>query len=285
MWRSRAAVCVDYFDNSATIMMRMQENQVSYSVEKDGETNIWDGGQCEVVGEGIYDGEAEGEGQELGGITSITNSLPPEYEVDEQELQLALAMSEEDPRMDEELAKRLSELDSVPHVPKVNTEILPVEASDDKQRLTDRISLYGLAERKVAGDGNCQFRALSDQLYRTPDHHMFVRKKVVDQLTEARDSYSGYVPMEYNKYLKNMARYGEWGDHVTLQAAADFYGVKISLITSFKGTHFIEIIPAQQKSNRGLFLSFWSEIHYNSIYPAEESYNFTKKKKKPWFSF
>jgi hypothetical protein len=220
------------------------------------------------------------------------------------------------------------------------------------------------------------------------------------------------------------------------------YGLKISLITSFKGTHFIEIIPAQQKSNRciapaypvfmvcynlcvnrsvsyvflpiwesiestllnpcrvgwswytvccplfphtkfffyyswngesqlfftlcswlwkeskglegilnpldslavcpksvvynkvlwilfaGLFLSFWSEVHYNSIYPAEgtlfhpgsqsfvswfsfmqrkevetkvcwihnlicyvasyalpESVNFTKKKKKPWFSF
>jgi hypothetical protein len=81
-------------------MMRMQGNQVSFSVEKDGGSKIWDSGQCEVVGEGICDGEAEGEGQE--------------FEVDEQELQLALAMSEEDPRMDEELAKRLSELDSVP---------------------------------------------------------------------------------------------------------------------------------------------------------------------------
>lgn len=27
-----------------------------------------------------------------------------------------------------------------------------------------------------------QFRALSDQLYRTPDHHMFVRRRVVDQV-------------------------------------------------------------------------------------------------------
>lgn len=79
------------------------------------------------------------------------------------------------------------------------------------------------------------------------------------QLTELRESYEGYVPMEYDVYLKNMAKYairnslllcwrkfgaglsfyfwgndidwallgcrvGEWGDHVTLQAAADYVG-------------------------------------------------------------
>lgn len=103
---------MEYFDNSA--MMRMQGNQVSFSVERDGESKIWDSGQCEVVGEGICDGEAEGEGQE--------------FEVDEQELQLALAMSEEDPRMDEELAKRLSELDSVPvstYIPSISSSRVP----------------------------------------------------------------------------------------------------------------------------------------------------------------
>jgi hypothetical protein len=62
-------------------------------------------------------------------------------------------------------------------------------------------------------------------------------------------------------------RNGEWGDHVTLQAAADYYGVKISLITSFKDTCFIEIVPTEQKSKREMYLSFWAEVHYNSIYP------------------
>lgn len=59
------------------------------------------------MGEGTYD-----ESQEW--MTSSSNSPRPEYEVDEQDLQIALAMFEEDPRMDGELAKRLSELDSVP---------------------------------------------------------------------------------------------------------------------------------------------------------------------------
>jgi hypothetical protein len=74
--------------------------------------------------------------------------------------------------------------------------------------------LYGLVELKVKGDGNCQvrvqnpsfspfcmmasrsielliyfvwtlkqFRALSDQFYRTPEHHRFVRQQVVKQVS------------------------------------------------------------------------------------------------------
>ncbi|KAK2974737.1 hypothetical protein RJ640_007164 [Escallonia rubra] len=49
-------------------------------------------------------------------------------------------------------------------------------------------------------------------------------------------------------------RNGEWGDHVTLQAAADSYGVKIFVITSFKDTCSVEILPRVQKSKRGPFL-------------------------------
>jgi hypothetical protein len=130
-----------------------------------------------------------------------------------------------------------------------------------------------------------QFRALSDQLYRSPEHHKFVRDSVVKQLTETPDAYSGYVPMQYDDYLENMAKNGEWGDHVTLQAASDYYGVKISLITSFKDTCFIEIVPKQHKSKREIHLSFWAEVHYNSIYPLEnaaEEQSHSTRKKKHW---
>ena len=70
---------MDRFPNSATIM---KENRVSFSVGNDGETKYWDGEQCEVVGEGTYD-----EVQEW--MTSSSDSPRPEYEVDEQDLQIA----------------------------------------------------------------------------------------------------------------------------------------------------------------------------------------------------
>ncbi|KAL9245840.1 hypothetical protein vseg_019444 [Gypsophila vaccaria] len=170
--------------------------------------------------------------------------------------------------VDGELGKRLNQMVPVPHVPRINGEIPSMdEAISDHQRLLDRLQLYELVERKVQGDGNCQFRALSDQFYRTPEHHKFVRQQVVNQLKAQPEFYEGYVPMEYGEYLKKMSKSGEWGDHVTLQAAADSYGVKIFLMTSFKDTCYMEIIPKVRKSNRIIFLSFWAEVHYNSIYP------------------
>lgn len=44
------------------------------------------------------------------------------------------------------------------------------------------------------------------------------------------------------------------------QAAADFFGLKISLVTSFRDSCFMEIEPQQACSPRVLWLSFWAEV-------------------------
>ncbi|CAJ2629585.1 OVARIAN TUMOR DOMAIN-containing deubiquitinating enzyme 12 isoform X2 [Trifolium pratense] len=188
--------------------------------------------------------------------------------------------------LDGEVGKRLNQMVPIPHVPKTNEKIpSDDEEISDHQRLLDRLQLYELIESKVEGDGNCQFRALSDQLYRSPNLHKFVREQIVQQLKSDPDLYAGYVPMTYSEYLKKMSKSGEWGDHVTLQAAADWYGVKIFVITSFKDTCYIEILPQTQKSGRVIFLSFWAEVHYNSIYPEGEMPSSYEKKKKKWWNF
>ncbi|KAA8518736.1 hypothetical protein F0562_016490 [Nyssa sinensis] len=175
----------------------------------------------------------------------------------------------------------------VPHIPRINGDIPSFdEATSDHQRLLDRLQLYDLVERKVQGDGNCQFRALSDQFYRSPEHHKFVRKQVVNQLKSNAKMYEGYVPMAYGDYLKMMSKSGAWGDHVTLQAAADSYGVKIWVITSFKDTCYIEILPKVEKSKRVIYLSFWAEVHYNSIYPQGDLLPCDDyKTKRKWWKF
>ncbi|XP_022875343.1 uncharacterized protein LOC111393846 isoform X2 [Olea europaea var. sylvestris] len=184
--------------------------------------------------------------------------------------------------LDGELGKRLNQMVPIPHIPRINGEIPSIDKTTlDHQRLLDRLLVYELVEFKVRGDGNCQFRALSDQIYRTPEHHKFVRQEVVNQLKSCPEIYEGYVPMAYEQYLKKMSKSGEWGDHVTLQAAADSYGVKILVITSFEDTCYIEILPNIQKSERVIFLSFWAEVHYNSIY-AEGDCPTLKTTKKRW---
>lgn len=198
----------------------------------------------------------------------------------------SLELTEDYSSIDGELGKRLNLLVPVPHVPRINGEIPSVdEATSDHQRLLDRLQLYNLIELKVQGDGNCQFRALSDQFYRTPEHHEFVRQQVINQLKSQPEIYEGYVPMGYGDYLEKLSRSGEWGDHVTLQAAADSYGVKIFVITSFRDTCYIEILPNAQRSKRVIFLSFWAEVHYNSIYPEGDLPAEEVKKKKRWWRF
>ncbi|XP_042032723.1 OVARIAN TUMOR DOMAIN-containing deubiquitinating enzyme 9-like [Salvia splendens] len=155
------------------------------------------------------------------------------------------------------------------HVPKINEEV----ASSDHERLLNRLELYELVEHKIMGDGNCQFRSLSDQIYGTSDYHDVVREEIVHQLKSQPELYASFVSMAYGDYLKKMSRNGEWGDNVTLQAAADCYGVKIFVVTSYKDTCYIEILPKVEKSDKTVLLSFRAEVHYNSIYPCEDGKN------------
>ncbi|CAD5164074.1 unnamed protein product [Musa acuminata subsp. malaccensis] len=205
-----------------------------------------------------------------------------------------LELADDSYTLDGEVCKRLNHMTSIPHVPRINKGLPTVdEEISDHQRLTERLRLYDLVDLKVQGDGNCQFRALADQLYRSPEHHKFVRQQVVDQLRSHPEIYDGYVPMSYDDYLKKMSKNGEWGDHVTLQAAADSvqfhhllqYGVKIFILTSFKDTCYIEILPSVEKSKRVICLSFWAEVHYNSIYPEGELPVLEGKNKKRWWHF
>ncbi|GIL49542.1 hypothetical protein Vafri_5896 [Volvox africanus] len=170
------------------------------------------------------------------------------------------------------LCRSLSRVQSVRASPRVATSALPPEpvVSADRQRLLTTLRQYDLLEREVAGDGNCQFRALSDQLYGTPEYHASVRQAVVNTLRDRASSYSCYVPGEYGPYCTSMAKSGTWGDHVTLQAAADHFGLRIMVVTSFFESPVIYIEPAATRSPRTLYLSFWAEVHYNSLYPAQE---------------
>ncbi|KAM0065622.1 putative ubiquitinyl hydrolase 1 [Helianthus debilis subsp. tardiflorus] len=223
------------------------------------------------------------ETDEMGPSSSCSSPENVSYDGDDYSYNLEIT---DESDLDGEVCKRLNEIIPIPHIPKINGDIPSVdEATSDHERLLERLQVYNLIESKVQGDGNCQFRALSDQFYRSPEHHKFVRRQVVNQLKSHPEIYEGYVTMAYNDYLKGISKSGEWGDHVTLQAAADSYGVKIFVLTSFKDTCSIEILPKVQKSKRVVFLSFWAEVHYNSIYPEGELPPPEYRKKKRWWNF
>ena len=156
-----------------------------------------------------------------------------------------------------------------PHQP--STGVTAPSAQDsraDHMTLDQRLKAYGLQEKTIKGDGNCQFRSLSDQLFGTPDRHVEVRRMVIAQLMRNADDYSVFVPDDYSDYVRKMSKDGEWGDHLTLQAASDVYGRRICVLSTYEKNFLIEITPKNMRNPRVLWLSFWAEVHYNSIYPA-----------------
>ncbi|XP_031740161.1 OVARIAN TUMOR DOMAIN-containing deubiquitinating enzyme 11 isoform X2 [Cucumis sativus] len=191
---------------------------------------------------------------------SSSSSLNSSFQDTEDDHTIARILAEEENlKFDNKLGKRLSHLDSIPHTPRVNGEIPNVnDATLDHERLSGRLVTYGLAELQMEGDGNCQ-------------------------LKKFRKLYEGYVPMKYKTYLKKMKKSGEWGDHVTLQAAADRFGAKICLVTSFRDTCYIEILPKDNSPHKELWLSFWCEVHYNSLYASGDLPTRTPRRKH-WLS-
>jgi hypothetical protein len=54
----------------------------------------------------------------------------------------------------------------------------------------------GLYAAPTIGDGNCLFRALSDQVYGSPSRHAEVRKEVCDWIEKWGERYEGFVEFE-----------------------------------------------------------------------------------------
>ena len=147
-----------------------------------------------------------------------------------------------------------------------------------RDKLVERLRDFGLQEFDVAGDGNCQYRALAHQLFDNVELHADVRRTACRQLAAEADRYRGFVATEddvdYEAWVARMACAGEWGDHVTLQAAADAYGTRICLVTSYEDRGILRVEPAEPiegEEPRTAWLAFWAEIHYSSIVPMGEA--------------
>ena len=145
-----------------------------------------------------------------------------------------------------------------------------------RKRLRDRLKDFGLREHEVAGDGNCQFRALAHQLAADVERHGEVRARVARQLALERERYEDFcvideasVDADFDGFVRRMAKDAEWGDNVTLQAAADAYGVYVCLVTSYEQRGILRVEPKAPPAHaRTIWVAFWAEVHYSSIMPA-----------------
>ena len=141
--------------------------------------------------------------------------------------------------------------------------------------LRERLKEMRLREVQVLGDGNCQFRALSEQLYGNEASHKAIRVRIVDHLRDNETKYAGFVEGTYKKYVDEKSRDGSWGDNTTLQVFANIHNLRIILYTDYEDDWDIKILPRDDDGEELEFrstirLSFYSEWHYNSVRDVSE---------------
>lgn len=134
-------------------------------------------------------------------------------------------------------------------------------------------SLYssGLCIRDVSNDGNCFFRAVSDQLYGSEDYHMKLRERACDYLMLHKEHYRFFVDDEqtFDDYVAEMRTDGVWADNLELQAISMACNVNIRVHQSGKPSYDIRNHTARDANV--IHLSYHFGEHYASVRPLQSA--------------
>ncbi|KEP66422.1 UNVERIFIED_CONTAM: OTU family cysteine protease [Hammondia hammondi] len=137
--------------------------------------------------------------------------------------------------------------------------------------LEQRLGFLGFKSVHIAGDGNCQFRSCSWNMFGSEEHHRVVRARAVQHMREHREEYGVFFEADdFEKYLKNMSRSGTWGDELSVRAIADSFQCTIHIITSTDSNWYLRYDPQSAggksvEAVRHIFLTYISPIHYNAF--------------------
>ena len=134
-----------------------------------------------------------------------------------------------------------------------------------------RLLKCGMVETQIEADGNCQFRALADQLSGDQERHAELRATAINQLRSEPEYYKGFVHDEdWDSYVRRMEQDREWGDQVTLQAVADAHKVTAHVFSSGPNQRdFPIVLPSRFRDvDQIVRLSHHPEKHYNSVHSS-----------------
>lgn len=161
------------------------------------------------------------------------------------------------------------------------SDIEDISLSNERLNFDEILALYDMDLQNNAGNGDCMFHALSQQLHRIgiQQTHMQIRQNTVEYLRlhplvsgpEGSVHFADFVNEPWKLYLQRMVNAGEWGDHVILQAASIIYGIRITVLT----TNSVEptiVSPVVEGNNNlpNIYLGHISEFHYVSLTPKAE---------------
>ncbi|CAA9987211.1 OTU-like cysteine protease, putative [Plasmodium knowlesi strain H] len=118
--------------------------------------------------------------------------------------------------------------------------------------------------KSIRTDGNCLFRAVSDQLYNNEDNYKEIRRLVVDHLLRNEQKYQHFIEYDesYKSYIDRISLDGTWGGQLELQAVGELFNVNILI---YQENECILEIKNHSDDEKCIQLHYASSEHYNSV--------------------
>ncbi|OAD72378.1 hypothetical protein PHYBLDRAFT_159138 [Phycomyces blakesleeanus NRRL 1555(-)] len=97
--------------------------------------------------------------------------------------------------------------------------------------LNAQLRTLQLCTKDIAGDGNCLFRALSDQYYGSDRKHKEIRQEVCRYMCDHEDDFKYFVEDDrsFKDHVRCMESNGTYGGNMELVAFARLFNVNIKV--------------------------------------------------------
>lgn len=127
------------------------------------------------------------------------------------------------------------------------------------------LASLGLYASNTTGDGNCLFRALSDQLYGDESHFGEIRSSAVGYVRSHPERFAAFVG-EYGEgfeaYTKRLMQDAVYGGHLEIVAAAEHFGADITI---YQADQMYVVQPIDTLANKTLHIAYHTWEHYSSV--------------------
>ena len=156
--------------------------------------------------------------------------------------------------------------------------------SIQEKKLRNGMYKVNMCIKEVKGDGNCMFRAISDQVYGDEIYHEIIRDKCMDYIEMEKDFFSQFIEGgedSFEEYVQMKRTLGVWGDDIELQAISEMYNRPIEIYSNAvkplktfhedenfqRGMHEDKNGELLVKKKLPIKVSYHGKAHYNSIVP------------------
>ncbi|KAL1196513.1 OVARIAN TUMOR DOMAIN-containing deubiquitinating enzyme 7 [Cardamine amara subsp. amara] len=145
------------------------------------------------------------------------------------------------------------------------------KGDSDLSQFRAQLDALGLKIIQVTSDGNCFFRAISDQLEGNEDEHSKYRNMVVQYIVKNREMFEPFIEddVPFEDYCKTMDDDGTWAGNMELQAASLVTRSNICIHRNMSPRWYIRNF--EDIRTRMIHLSYHDGEHYNSVRLKDDS--------------